>query len=94
MSSGRALFRCPLRMMRGKAVADADHAECPTRHARMVAAPITLLMPGAGPPPTKMPTLGFSVMYAAGYTRICDEKSPRDVTTRRVGSPVISGFDA
>jgi hypothetical protein len=50
-----------------------------------VAAPITLLIPGAGPPPTKMPTLVLSVMYAAGYTRICGEKSLAGVTTQRVG---------
>src|SRR5262245_15596254 len=35
----------------------------PERTARMVAAPMTALMPGAGPPPTRMPTfLGWWVI--------------------------------
>ena len=38
-----------------EAIADAEHLR-PPRTARIVAAPITLLMPGAGPPPHRMPT--------------------------------------
>ena len=37
-----------------EAVADPDDL-CPLQAAQIVAAPITLLMPGAGPPPHKMP---------------------------------------
>src|SRR3954471_4713104 len=38
----------------------------PDRHARIVAAPITLLIPGAGPPPTKIASLLFSSMLRIG----------------------------
>ena len=40
----------------------------PERHARIVAAPITLLMPGAGPPPTRIASLSFVCMASSkGY---------------------------
>ena len=41
----------------------------PERHARMVAAPMTLLMPGAGPPPTRIASFSFisKVLWAPGF---------------------------
>ena len=49
----------------------------PERFARMVAAPITLLMPGAGPPPTRMASFSFVIMVRRrGY------QAPRDAGKR------------
>ncbi len=36
----------------------------PERHARIVAAPITLLIPGAGPPAQRMASLSFMSVFA------------------------------
>src|SRR6478736_6047095 len=59
ISSGRTLLMSP-RMMPEKP-SRMPTTGMPSTHARMVAAPITLLMPGAGPPPTRIAIL-LSVM--------------------------------
>src|SRR6478752_9115066 len=59
MSSCRTLLMSP-RMMPEKP-SRMPNTGMPSTQARMVAAPITLLMPGAGPPPTRIASL-LSVM--------------------------------
>src|SRR6478609_7462416 len=52
----------------------------PDRQARMVAAPITLLMPGAGPPPTTIASLFGSAMMR--LTKLCPPARPAKAQTR------------
>ena len=47
----------------------------PERQARMVAAPMTLLMPGAGPPPTRMASFILGLGAEEGTGRFCHEQA-------------------
>src|SRR5882724_5805946 len=74
MSSGRTLLVSP-RMMAEKP-SRMPSTGMPETQARMVAAPITLLMPGAGPPPTRIASRLESVMW---WLNLCDSLGERQV---------------
>src|SRR5690606_13051891 len=61
----------------------------PESTARMVAAPMTLLMPGAGPPAARIASL-WGIMAPSAYTRPADQQPPCP-GARRDGDPVRGG---
>src|SRR5512140_3035269 len=63
------------RMMRSKP-SRIPTTSTPPSSPRMVAAPMTLLMPGAGPPPTRIPSLPVDAMAAPYPTRHAMWRSP------------------
>ena len=68
----------------GEAVADADDFAAPESSARIVAAPMTLLMPGAGPPPTRMP-----IFLAAWLMRRCYHSRSNASSSAEVQRPKL-----